>query len=296
MAKVAIIGGLGYIGTALRQIYEATEHKVTTFDNMFLPYMTKKNNFRDRKNETFVLCDIRDYKDFDIEKYDIVYNLAAITSTKAEDKKLIDEINHKCAVGIAEKSKRYVFASSCNVFAGNQEKGSFDENDIIMPNNPYAESKANVECWLQDNHNDFIICRFGANYGYSDGMKYAPMGNVFMLNSIFNKPITVHGDGTNYRPMCHVKDTARALYFLAHHEEVKCDVFHIVNMNTTISGLANKIKQIHPSLKIQFIEGKKQQGYRISNKKMQQLGFKFENNLEKAYEELKWSCYNWRKI
>lgn len=289
--KIAIIGGLGYIGNALLDIYKETEHKITVIDNIFLPQQTKN------REAEFIMIDIRDHNKINFKEFDIVYNFAAITSTKADDEELIEEINHKVAIEIAKKSKRYIFASSCNVFSGLTElKDKLTEEDVIYPDNYYAESKAKVENWLEENHDNYIVCRFGANYGYSDGLRYGPVGNVFLLNSILNKPITVLGTGKHIRPFIHVKDTARALYHLAHNN-IKNEIFHTVRHNFPLGELAKMIKnQCNPNTVVKFIESKGETpGYHISNKKLLSTGFKFKYTFNDAYKELKEVCKNVQK-
>ena len=277
--KIAILGS-GYIGAALIDLYLKTKHEITVFDAVVPFHLLVGREFK------FVHSPIQNYKDWNLEKFDIVYNLIGLASTKGTDEELIDEINHKCAVEVAKRSKRYLFASSCNVFGGMTElKYNLTEDDTIFPETPYAKSKALVEKWLEEKHDNYVICRFGANYGYSPAMKYGPVGNIFILNSVTGKEINC-GNPTLMKPFCHVRDTVRALFYLAHKNEIKNDTFHVVKHNYNLKDLAEIMFSHNRNLEIKYGEKKIPSGYHISNKKLKDAGFKFMYDFDKAYREL----------
>jgi len=278
MGKILIVGGEGYIGRALQELYHASDHTVTVVD-MKLPT-------RPLPKHTYIVASLETYQDWDIESFDAVYNLAAITNTASLNVMSIDRINRELAIEIAKKSKKYVFASTCNVWAGNRKGRIHHEQDIPLTASAYGGSKRAVEKWLEEEHHNYLICRFGMNYGYTENMRYAPVGNTFMFNALFGKPIKIFGDGRNTRPMIHVRDTARALYYLTHSDEQ--GVFHVAHENTTLNKLAMRIQEWVPEVKIHHLQSNKvQPSYAVNNEKLMNAGFKFEYGLGLAFGEFK---------
>ncbi len=278
--KICILG-YGYIGSALTELYEKSDHELTVIDSEIPFHRLLGQPFK------FIQSKIQDCDKWNLEQYDIVYNLIGIASTKDVDHELIDDINRKYAIEVAKKSKRYIFASSCNVFGGlKKESYRIDEKKIPCPTNAYALSKYRTEHWLKKNHKNYVICRFGNNFGFSYGMRYRPVGNVFMLNCMFNRKIKINS--LESRPFCHVKDTARALFYLAHKEKIKNEIFHVVKNNYRLIDLARMLKNnYNKELEVSEKLIGNNTGYHISNKKILGTGFKFKFDFHYAYQELR---------
>ena len=281
--KIAIVGGLGYIGHALQSLYEiAEEFDVTVIDkDMDLVKITRcpfKVKIADITKE-----------DLNMSEYDIVINLAGITLTYSSDEEEVMKVNYEAAIKLAKTSKRYIFASTNNIFGGyGKQLKDVKENFKPKPKGVYAISKYKVEEWLKENHSNYIICRMGSNFGYSDGMKWSPILNAFMLNSIFNKPITLDNGRDNIRPFVSVFDAANALLFLAHRDDIKNEIFHVVGGNDTLNNLAKKIKKWNKNTKIKKV--KKDvwfSGYEINGNKLKKLGFEYINPLPEEFEILR---------
>lgn len=275
--KIAVVGGSGYIGQALLNAYRGTNHQITIFDSI--------NSRVFKCGWDFIKTDIRNNIFWNLEDFDIVYNLAAITSTKSDDERL-KIINEQCAIDIAKRSKRYIFASSCNVFGGtNNQEVTFDETSETAPATDYAISKFNVEKWLKENHKNYIICRFGMNYGVSEFAKSTVI-NTFIENSLKNEDIKLLKN--EVRPYCHVKDTARALYFLAHNK-IKKHIFHIVSSCCSLHEMAVRIKvaTISNSMLVRGQNHYNFSGYYCSGNKIEKLDFKYYYGLHDAIEEIK---------
>lgn len=296
--RVLIIGGLGYIGSALIERYKkmkTEDIKVDILDKRFVPYIVA--GFP--KNFSFVHGDMKDDSAINPlleKKPDIVYLLAAEVQAESSvnRERAIWENNFDAIVKIIEKcpkQSKIVFASTGNVFGGVNESEKYinlTETDPPKPKYPYAESKRAVEKYLLNSDKRFVICRFGTNYGYSPGIRFNLVTNNFIKKSLSGKPIIVHGKGNNFRPTVCVKDTVRALLFLANKKESEGEIFHVVSENFKIKDLAERIANINPPTKIKHIAKQVPfSSYNLSSEKIKKLGFNFEWNLEKAMEEIK---------
>lgn len=111
----------------------------------------------------------------------------------------------------AEQSgvERMVLASSCNVYGQTYAEG-LTETSEPEPGNPYAESKLEAEQLLEASTVDGVALRLATNFGWSPGIRFNLVVNSFVFRALADEPLTVYGDGTNWRPFLHVQDSARA--------------------------------------------------------------------------------------
>ena len=93
------------------------------------------------------------------------------------------------------------------------ESAFFNEASPLMPNSPYAASKAAAEHLVRAAHHTFgldtIITRCGNNYGPRQfPEKLLPL---LIANALNDEPIPVYGDGLNVRDWIYVEDHCRAI-------------------------------------------------------------------------------------
>jgi dTDP-glucose 4,6-dehydratase len=91
---------------------------------------------------------------------------------------------------------------------GSINEGSWPESDPLLPNSPYAASKASADLICRAFFNtygcDVRVTRSSNNYGpYQFPEKVIPL---FITNLIDNLKIPVYGTGTNIRDWLHVDD------------------------------------------------------------------------------------------
>lgn len=315
--KIAILGGLGYIGQVLiKNIYMSNntvrllnddfsgnfrlknnlinhicinKDKITIFDNDFLGYSRLKNE----TPMTYVKFKYTDLtKEIpDLKKFDVVINLAGITMTYSTDEKAVNAINYKAAIECAKKSKRYIFISTNNLHGGRDIPGvNITENEKPCPTGCYAKSKANVEYWLKKNHKNYCIIRFGSCYGWSPSLKYAPINNIFILDAILKDKIDLFGAIDESRPAIHVNDAVitivhvinnklKGIYASASSNETLRDRVEIIK-TVMYNKFKRKIKlNIKPSKN--FFKG-----YNVSTDKLKKTGFGYNYTLIDAVQEL----------
>lgn len=297
--RILILGGLGYIGSALIEQYKKFNYddlSLDIIDKRFVPHIVAglPGNFH------FTHGNMSDDNIIDplLAKIpDVIYLLAAeVEAEKSINKeRAIWENNFEAAIKVIEKCSnrsRLIFASTGNVFGGVNENEKFmnlNEQDMPRPKYPYAESKYAVEKHLLNTNNNFTICRFGTNYGYAPGIRFNLVINNFIKKALSGEMLTVHGQGENYRPTVCVKDVVRAMLFLSEKKEAEGEIFHVVSENFKIKDLARKISSIiNPSVNIENIAKEVPfSSYHLSSEKIQKFGFKFEWHLEKAVSEMK---------
>jgi nucleoside-diphosphate-sugar epimerase len=162
--------------------------------------------------------DIRNYGEVEsaMRGVDSVIHLAAITgaaSTRDRESETFD-VNldgTRNVLNAAEKlgAETVTFASSCNNY-GRATQENLDETTDPHPINPYAESKLGCEELLAEFDGTATALRLSTNYGYSRGIRFNLVVNMFVFRALTDRPLTVYGDGSNWRPFIHVRDAARA--------------------------------------------------------------------------------------
>jgi UDP-glucose 4-epimerase len=293
--KIMIAGGLGYIGSALCELYRSNAKlEIIVLDKRFVP--ERVANLPDHMR--FIQADIRDTKLMRrlLEDVDLLYLLAAeVEAEKSIHKeRAVWEHNFEAPKGLIEScppSTRIMFPSTGNVFGGVDESDKFmglTEKDEPQPKYPYAETKRAMEEFLLGSDRNFVIVRFGTNHGYAPGIRFNLVTNLFVHKAMVGEDLTVHGAGENYRPTVCTKDCARALDFLSTRSEATGEIFHVVRENFMIKDLAREVvslfdtgsKVTHIAKEVPF------SAYALNSDKIQSLGFDFQWDLKSSVKDM----------
>jgi len=107
---------------------------------------------------------------------------------------------------------RFVHVSTDEVY-GSIDEGSWDEHEPLLPNSPYAASKAAsdllVRSYFVTHGLNASITRCSNNYGtHHFPEKLIPL---FITNLLDDKTVPLYGDGQNVRDWLHVDDHCRGI-------------------------------------------------------------------------------------
>jgi dTDP-glucose 4,6-dehydratase len=126
---------------------------------------------------------------------------------------------------------RFVQISTDEVY-GSIADGSFTEESVLNPRNPYSASKAGGDrlayAYWATYGVPVVITRASNNYGaYQYPEKLIPL---FVTNALRDLPVPLYGDGRNVRDWLHVVDHCRAVLFLLEHGQPG-EVYNIAGGN-----------------------------------------------------------------
>ncbi len=162
--------------------------------------------------------DVRDYGAVEsaMRGVDSVIHLAAITgaaSTHDRREKTI-AVNREGTRNVLTTAEKHgvetiTFASSCNLY-GRAPHENVDETTTPQPINPYGKAKHEAERLVAEFDGNATALRMSTNYGYAPGVRFNLVVNSFVFRALTDRPLTVYGDGSNWRPFIHVRDAARA--------------------------------------------------------------------------------------
>lgn len=235
MKNLLITGGAGFIGSNfIKYMLETYDYNLINLD--LLTYAGNLESLKvieEFSNYTFVKGDIRDRKlvDYLFSTYDIdtVVNFAAeshvdrsivtpeifIETNVIGTQVLLDVAKNHWKENMEDKYCRkfkddvkFVQVSTDEVYGALGKEGKFTEVMPLVPNSPYAASKASADLIVRAYHETYgmpiNITRCSNNYGpYQFPEKLIPL----MINNCLNeRPLPIYGDGMQIRDWLHVKD------------------------------------------------------------------------------------------
>ncbi|HIH39502.1 TPA: NAD-dependent epimerase/dehydratase family protein [Candidatus Woesearchaeota archaeon] len=241
--KFLITGGCGFIGSNSADYFLKKGHEVTVLDNMSRKGVEKNLDWL-RKNHPkikFVKADIRYDQSIlnkEVEGKDVVLHFAgqtAVTTSVINPRKDF-EINAIGTFNVLEairnsKTKPMILESSTNkVYGGMKDvkvhevKGRYEyvdfpkgipENALLDFHSPYGCSKGCAEQYVIDYGRIYglrtVVFRQSCIYGYRQfGVEDQGWVAWFTIATLFNKPLTVYGDGKQTRDVLFVEDLIRA--------------------------------------------------------------------------------------
>ncbi len=109
--------------------------------------------------------------------------------------------------------RRFLHISTDEVYGTLGGTGTFTEASPLLPNSPYAASKAGADVLARAYHVTYglpvIITRTCNNYGpYQFPEKFTAL---MIVNALRGEPLPIYGDGLYVREWLHVQDHCRAL-------------------------------------------------------------------------------------
>ncbi len=228
MKTILVTGGCGFIGSNfIRYMLEKyRDIKIINLDK--LTYAGNLNNLRDIKGDNrykFIKGDICDAKLIDnllntqYSKLNTIINFAAethvdrsIKDASAFIKTNIDGVRVLLDASKKHKIKKFIQISTDEVY-GDIKKGLSREGDALLPNSPYAASKAAADLLCLSYYRTYklpvIIVRSSNNFGpYQYPEKVMPL---FITNLIEGEKMPIYGDGKNIREWLYVEDNCAGI-------------------------------------------------------------------------------------
>lgn len=259
--RVLITGHNGFIGSVMVPLVQQAGHEVVGLDSYLFADATMGPATPD---VPAIRKDVRDAEPSDLEGFDAVMHLAALSNDPVGDlePEHTYEINHAASVRLAEMSKaagvaRFIYSSSCSIYGASGESGLVDERAPFLPVTPYAESKVAVERDLAPMADDGfspIFMRNATAYGWSPRLRCDLVLNDLVARALLTGEITVLSDGTPWRPIVHIEDISRAFLAVleADRDAVHNEAFNVgaATENYQIKDLAEIVGETVPGCDI----------------------------------------------
>ncbi len=226
--KLFVTGGAGFIGSnfvrmALNgQLPGLEDASITVFDALtYSGTFTNLTWVEDNPHFSFIQGDIRDGEALEdaLPGHDAIVHFAAESHVdrSVSDAGIFVETNVLGTQKLLEAAKthgisRFVHISTDEVY-GSIDEGEWSEEEPLLPNSPYAASKAGSDLMVRAYHRthglDTVTTRCSNNYGtHHFPEKVIPL---FVTNLLDGLPVPLYGDGGNQRDWLHVDDHCRGI-------------------------------------------------------------------------------------
>lgn len=258
--KVFITGGAGFIGSTLAgQLVDA--NKVVVFDNLSRNSLQDKP-FRNHPNLSVVQGDILDYEHLarSMAGADVVVHCAAIAGIDTVIKKPVNtmRVNMIGSANVLEAAAQLVSCDRVVCFSTSEVFGSHGfhstETDSTVVGVvgearwTYAVSKLAEEHLAFAYHSEQGLPTTSVRpfNVYGPGQVGEGAMRTFIRNAIHDRPISIHGDGTQIRAWCYVDDMVEGVHLAMEHPNAVGESFNIGNQRAvvTIYGLASTIVRV----------------------------------------------------
>ncbi len=294
--KILITGAAGYIGSILstelvKLNYEVVAVDILKYEQNSLSHLHFYKNFKFIKGDVTKPSVVKKI----LKGCNYIIPLAALVGAplcdkfKKETKRLnVDSI--KLLIKHLNKKQKIIYPTT-NSGYGVGEKNKFcDENSPLRPVSLYGVTKLQAEKIILS-HKNSICFRLATVFGYSYRMRTDLIVNNFTQKAVKEKKLEIFEPHFR-RNFVHVKDVVSAFIFaIENFNKLKNNIYNLglSSANITKLALAKKIKNKVKNLKIKIITNAKdpdKRDYFVSNKKIENAGFKASIPLEKGISEL----------
>ena len=309
MKKVLVTGGAGYIGSVMVPMLLSKGYKVTVIDD-FIFNQSSLLDVIHNKNLTVIKDDVRNYNFLknQVSKHDIIIPLAAVVGAPACKKDVIysTQLNFeqiKNISNLSSKDQKIIFPVTNSGYGIGQKGVYCDENTPLNPISHYGKTKVDAEKVLLDFGNA-VTLRLATVFGSSTRMRTDLLVNDFVYRACKDNFIVLF-ESHFKRNYIHIRDVSNAfIHSIDNFDKMKGEPYNLGLSEANLSKMElclkikEKIKNFN-ILEAPLAEDPDKRDYIVSNKKIENTGWKplytIENGIEeliKLYSFLKVNNYN----
>lgn len=309
MSEILLIGGGGYVGTAMAAYLMGNKNRISIIDNFSYEHQITNQGLYTNPNVKYEFLDY--CKQIDLEKIckkanevDAIVLLAGLVGdpitkkyplqsnqvNKIGMKNLIERLSKN-----SNKTKHLIFISTCSNYGMMPDHTLADEGSELLPLSLYAKAKVGIEKLVLEKTSAGLIngtvLRFATAFGLSHRMRFDLTVNQFTREIALGNELLVF-DADTWRPYCHVNDFARLVEMIIQSDEslTKGQIFNAGgdNNNFTKRGL---IELLSTKLNVENVSFKENGGdprnYRVSFRKVKDiLNFEPKYSVEDGIDEI----------
>ncbi|MBU4305317.1 MAG: dTDP-glucose 4,6-dehydratase [Candidatus Omnitrophica bacterium] len=297
--KILVTGGLGFIGSNFIRymLHKYPKLYIVNLDKQ--TYASCKSNLKDTSlnpRYAFIKGDICDKKIVlcAMRGCSAVLNFAAETHVdrSINDASVFLRTNISGVYVLLEaarelKVEKFIQIGTDEVY-GSCIRGSFHEDDPLLPNSPYSASKASADILIRSYWKTYkfpaVITRSSNNFGpYQFPEKVIPL---FITNLLEGKKVPLYGDGLNVRDWIYVLDNCRGIDLVLHKGKTG-EIYNIGagNEKNNLELTESILKEFGRSREwIKFVKDRPghDRRYSLDTRKIMAMGFKTQVDFHEA--------------
>jgi len=312
--NILITGGAGYLGSIItKRILNGKEGKLKDsyqYYSNFIPHLknftiydnlmyrqTGIAQFTSDKRFNLIVEDVRNTKRLieEVRKADIIIPLAAIVGFPACEKfkDIATQINFEQIKNIVDnmsKDQILIYPNTNSGYGIRNTNLECTEDMTLTPISHYGITKCQSEDYILQK-NKGISLRLATAFGVSPRMRIDLLVNDFVYKAMTDGYIVLFEKDFK-RNYIHIEDIASTFIFFSNvFQANKGNIFNvgIPNINITKLELAKQIKKHIPNFSISIDEitsDPDKRDYTISNKKIQNTGWRSKFSLDDGIQEL----------
>lgn len=271
--KILVTGGAGFIGSHVCDILLERGYNVLCVDNLSSGLLENiKHNLSNPKFR-FKKLDILEKNILfqEVDSVDAIIHLVAYKIPRYSSALNTLTVNAQGTTNVLELARirgaKFIVSSTSDVYGKNPQMPFREDSDLVLgPSTSrrwaYAVSKLfdeHLSFAYQDEYKvEIVILRYFGTYGERQYLNWwgGPQG-VFLETIFKNKPLEIHGDGTQTRCFTYVKDTAEATVRAIENKEAIGEIINIgAEEEISILELANlmyNLSGVSSGLNIKYV-------------------------------------------
>lgn len=289
--KILIIGGCGYVGSALGLHLNDKGHEITNVDLEW---------FGNYSVGTTINVDFNNLTSQFLDEFNAVILTAGHSSVKMCDTDLNSSFNNNVRnfVNLISKLKdqKFIYASSASVYGNTSASEISEDNVNFSPINYYDMTKLHIDHIIQLSNLDYYGLRFGTVNGPAPSIRIDVMINAMVNTAMQKGEIHVFNKDTR-RSILSINDLCRAVEVIINdNKKANRGVYNTASFTNTAGEIAEAVGRIAgvpvidkdpPSVIFNEKLQNKTYDFGISTSKFENtFNFKFTDTLDSITQEM----------
>lgn len=260
--RVLITGGAGFIGSHLAETLIEAGHHVTVIDDLSTGLFSNIAHLEGSDRFRLYVDTIRDEPLMErlMESCHLVYHLASTVGVKLIMDKPVETIDniYQGTEVVLRMARRYrnrvLITSTSEVYGKSEDVPYLEDGDRLEGATSkhrwaYASAKALDEflalAHWKESRLPVVLTRLFNTVGPRQQGQYGMVLPRFVESAIHDRPLLVHGDGSQSRCFCHVDDVVTGLTGLMNCESAAGQVYNLgSNEEVSILQLAERVIEL----------------------------------------------------